>query len=189
MKKLALAVICSLSLLCTAAYADMGEWFFKNNIDNGTRLIEIKMLGAHDAFTASLSESSPKDEAGIKAGDSGAKGMESDLLWSWIGLNSSKAQSAHVDELLNKGVRYFDVRLSRYQNGGEFYTTHGRISDQFTGEGGIARKISAWAAEHPGEIIVLDFQSLFDIHTSDGKATTQSWSDVIKKLEADGITP
>lgn len=184
-KILTLAFALCLCLGITAAAEEVGEYFFKNNISNETRLIDMHILGAHDAFTAGLNANSPVDEAGAKLGDSGSSAAKSN--WGEKYANGSRAQSAYVDELLNSGVRYFDVRLSRYQSGGEFFTTHGRISDQFTGEGGIARKISAWAAEHPGEIIVLDFQSLFDIQTENGGATQQSWKDLMAKLQSDGI--
>ncbi len=181
------ALIMCFALGISAGAESTGEYFFKNNISSETRFIDMYMLGAHDAFTASLSASSPVDDAGVKIGDDGAKTASSSLIWSFGGLKASKAQSAGAEEMLNKGVRFFDVRLSRYQSGGEFFTCHGRISDQFTGEGGVARKISAWAAEHPGEIIVLDFQSLFDIETSDASATAESWKSLASKLEADGI--
>ncbi len=190
MKRILTAVIAAGALLCAVpVMADTGEYFFKNNISNDTRLIEMKMLGAHDAFTASLNMNSPADEAGKKLnGFSGSEfWMANDGLWE-SGLLASKAQSAGVEELLNSGVRYFDIRLSRYISGGEFYTTHGRISDQFTGENGVARKIAAWAADHPGEIIVLDFQSLYDIQTDKGSASNQSWRDLINRLDQDGIT-
>ncbi|MGN1098016.1 MAG: LamG-like jellyroll fold domain-containing protein, partial [Clostridia bacterium] len=188
MKKFVSAIIGAAAVFfaLTAGAADVGEYFFVNNIHNDARFIEMKMLGAHDAFTASLNADSPVDEAGKKLGDSGSSWGA--IFWGDSMVATSKAQSAHVEELLNSGVRYFDVRLSRYQSGGEFYTTHGRISDQFTGEGGIARKISEWAAGHPGEIIVLDFQSLFDIQTDTGGATQQSWKDLMTKLTQDGIT-
>ncbi len=187
-KVLSIFIFCiCLSAALIASAADAGEYFFKNNISGDTRLIDMHMLGAHDAFTASLNSSSPADAAGVKAGDSGAQWAQYDGLWSAFALNSSKAQSADVETLLNSGVRYFDVRVSKYISGGEFYTAHGRISDKFTGEGGIARKIAAWAQSHPGEIIVLDFQSLFDIDTSDGKATQDSWRNLASKLTTDGI--
>ena len=169
-----------------SAHAADGEWFFRNNVSNDARFIELHMLGAHDAFTASLNASSEVDAAGVKLGDSGSKGAQSS--WGTAVINASKAQSADVVTMLNSGVRYFDVRLSRYKDDGEFYTVHGRISDKFTGDGGIARQIAAWAAAHPGELIVMDFQSLFDIQTDNGGATQQSWRDLMTKLTADGIT-
>lgn len=184
-KLFVLALIICLTVAFGAAAAETGEYFFKNNISGDTRLVDMHMLGAHDAFTAGLNSNSPVDAAGVKLNDSGSKGAQSS--WGTNVINASKAQSANIEELLNSGVRYFDVRLSRYQNGGEFYTTHGRISDQFTGEGGIARKIAAWAEAHPGEIVVLDFQSLFDIQTSSGGAERSSWRDLYNKLNADGI--
>ncbi len=184
-KILTLAFALCLCFSVAAAAEGTGEYFFKNNISNETRLIDMHILGAHDAFTAGLNANSPVDEAGVKLGDSGSSFSKNN--WNDKYANGSRAQSAYVDELLNSGVRYFDVRLSRYQSGGEFFTTHGRISDQFTGEGGIARKISAWASAHPGEIIVLDFQTLFDIQTDNGGATQQSWKDLMAKLQSDGI--
>lgn len=187
MKKVLSSIIFTAALLLSiTAFAADGEWFFRNNINNSARLIDIHMLGAHDAFTASLNSNSEVDAAGVKLGDEGSKGARTS--WSTNVINASKAQSADVEAMLNRGVRYFDVRLSRYKDDGEFYTVHGRISDKFTGEGGIARKISEWAKAHPGELIVLDFQSLFDIQTDNGGASQQSWRDLMAKLTEDGIT-
>lgn len=184
-----LTIFAALMTIFAVAHAEgSGEWFFKNNVDNDARLIELHMLGAHDAFTAGLNNNSDPDAAGIKLGDDGSAAAGSDGLWQMLGLTMSRAQSADVDTLLNSGVRYFDVRLSRYKDDGEFYTTHGRISDKFTGPDGIARKIAAWAEKHPGELIVLDFQSLFDIQSDNGGATQKSWTDLMSKLTADGIT-
>ncbi len=187
MKAKFLTVLTILMLTLGIAHAnDGGEWFFKDNVSNDARLVELHMLGAHDAFTAGLNENSDPDAAGIKLGDSGSVAAGS-FLWEFGLVAYSRAQEADVETLLNSGVRYFDVRLSRYKDDGEFYTTHGRISDKFTGPDGIARKIAAWAEKHPGEIIVLDFQSLFDIQSDNGGATQQSWTDLMSKLTADGI--
>ncbi len=193
MKAKFMTIFAILMLTLGLAHAeDSGEWFFRNNVPNYARLIELHMLGAHDAFTAGLNENSDPDTANIKLENNpiGSSALAADNnTWKSLALNMSKAQSADVETMLNKGVRYFDVRLSRYKNGGEFYTTHGRISDQLTGPGGIARKIAAWAKNHPGEIIILDFQSLADIHNgSNASATQQSWKDLINKLAEDGVT-
>ncbi len=187
MKTKFMMILTVLMLTFAVAHAEgSGEWFFKNNVDNDARLIELHMLGAHDAFTAGLNDNSDPDAAGMKLGDDGSTAAGS-FLWEYGLVVYSRAQEADVETMLNSGVRYFDVRLSRYKDDGEFYTTHGRISDKFTGPDGIARKIAAWAEKHPGELIVLDFQSLFDIQSDNGGATQKSWTDLMSKLTADGI--
>ena len=156
------------------------------------------MLGAHDAFTANISTSSAKyDAAGAAQGDSGSKAAP---LSSSTAAPMSKAQSQDALTMLNYGVRYFDIRLSRsdttgsntlggtiQHTNGVFYTTHGMLSDEFRP---IAYTIAQWAKEHPGEIIVLDFQEMWDNTStagSTGDSVAQSWTDLNKLLTVAGI--
>ncbi|MDO4563245.1 MAG: carbohydrate binding domain-containing protein, partial [Clostridia bacterium] len=165
--------------------AALGQYFMRYNMSNSTRLIDMYMLGAHDAFTSGLNSSSAVDSAGVKLGDIGATAAR--LIWTSSIINRSRAQDSNTTEMLNSGVRYFDARLSRSTEGGEWWTTHGRLSDQFSGDGGIAQTLAAWLAANPGEIVVLDIQSVFDIETDDGSATTTSWGDIAAALDSAGL--
>ncbi len=188
----------------TLNYEEATEGNFFDNVANDTKFVSLNMLGAHDAFTSGISTSSAKyDAAGILQGDSGSKAAVPGLFSSAAtSVNASRAQSKDALELLNSGVRYFDIRLSRSDKTAKagtfnmttvqhtnsvFYTTHGMISDEFKP---IAYTIAQWAEEHPGEIIVLDFQEMWDATSSagsNGDSVAQSWRDLNALLEETGI--
>lgn len=174
------------------------EWFFSNDesgVENSDTLVSLNMLGAHDAFTANIGEGSNKfDAAAIAQGDSGAKGA---LTAPSTAVPMSKAQSADALDMLNSGVRYFDIRLSRSSNtasyilktaphtNGVFYTTHGMLGEEFRP---IAYTIGQWLKAHPGELVVLDFQEAYDYTDGhDGNADSATWTAINSILEESGI--
>ncbi len=184
----------------TLNYEEVVESPFFDNVKNDTKFVSLNMLGAHDAFTANISSSNAKfDAAGTAQGDSGSKNAVSSAS---TAAPMSKAQSGDALTMLNYGVRYFDIRLSRSDTtakggllgwttvnhtNGVFYTTHGMLSDEFRP---IAHTISQWAKAHPGEIIVLDFQEMWDNTStagSSGDSVAQSWVDLNNLLTEAGI--
>ena len=159
------------------------------------KFINLNMLGAHDAFTAGMTDK--KDAAGTVM-DDGAKAA---AYSPGTALPISKAQSGDALTLLHSGVRYFDIRLSRstvaasgryllfmsYEaphTNGVFYTTHGLLGDEFAP---VMFTIAQWAKEHPGEIIVLDFQECYDYNGDKGDSTADTWRDIDKILAGTGV--
>ena len=191
----------------TLNYEETEEGNFFDNVSGDTKFVSLNMLGAHDAFTYSIaSGSSAKlDAAGYLQGDAGTDAAIPSTSFGSVSstvANTSRAQSKSVLELLSGGVRYFDIRLSRSDTSAKkgwlfattiphtnsvFYTTHGLLSDEFKP---IAYTIAQWAKEHPGEVIVLDFQEMWDATTaanSSGDSVAQSWRDLDALLEETGI--
>ena len=179
----------------TLTYQPASDTYFFDNVANDTPFISLNMLGAHDAFTAGMTNR--KDAAGTTM-DDGAKAA---AYAPGTALPISKAQSGNVLELLEAGVRYFDIRLSRStvatsgtylifmrysapHTNGVFYTTHGLLSDEFAP---IMYTVAQWAKEHPGEIIVLDFQECYDYKGGTGDSTADTWRDIDKILTASGV--
>ena len=77
--------------------------------DKNPRIVEIAMLGAHDAFTHKLSFTSPADSndkniVTSKVASIFAKGLA---------IRLSKSQNASATQLLYSGVRYLDVRVTK----------------------------------------------------------------------------
>ncbi len=135
---------------------NLGTWAIRNNVSGDTGFNQIKFLGSHDSFTDKITgNKNYADEAGVLNNYEGSR--EAKLLPA-LAVNSSKAQSADALGQLNCGARYFDIRLSR-QEDGALWTRHGLISEDFEG---IAYTIAQFAKENPGEIIVLDFQHTLD---------------------------
>ncbi|MCH5186906.1 MAG: hypothetical protein J1F63_00785 [Oscillospiraceae bacterium] len=174
------------------------ERFF-DNVANDTPFISLNMLGAHDAFTAEITNK--MDAAGSQQGDTGSQTVTK--ADGGTGASASKAQEKDALGLLDSGVRYFDIRLSRSSSdfvietgiifktkhtaphtNSVFYTTHGFLSGEFAP---IMVTVAQWAKEHPGEIIVLDFQEAWDNVNSDGNSTPDTWRAIDSLLTTTGI--
>ncbi len=125
--------------------------WMSENIDSDKKVVDIAMLGAHDAFTKDMSfmsELDPYETNSIMVGATGA------LVKGFI-YRQSKTQLANTTELLQAGVRYFDIRLSLVE--GKWYTKHNYISGGFNL---IAEEITEFLDENPGEFLILDFQHI-----------------------------
>lgn len=199
-----------------------GTWAVRNNVNSATAFNDMKFLGSHDSFTSNMELRAKncdegaiayRDTAGILSGyfatlyelyfytEGGTEGVEQSDIDAVAALGPmvyamSRAQSADTLEQLNAGVRFFDVRLSRQSNG-DFWTRHGLLSDAFRD---VATTIAQFANENPGEIIVLDFQSLYDAlylnpvtgntlyyGESEGDDNKGAYEDLWKLLEETGV--
>ncbi len=181
------------------------DYFFDNIIDMNTRFVSLNMLGAHDAFTGKIDSSNVRfDAAGAKQGDEGSNAAAAFSSMTGTIVNSSKAQSLDTLALLEAGVRYFDIRLSRSDTNvtasyntiftgtaphtnGVFYTTHGVLSEELQP---ILVTIKQWADAHPGEVIVLDFQEVWDStngRDGNGSGDSGTWTDINTLLTETGI--
>lgn len=173
----------------------LGTWFTRNNVsDPSLSVKDMNFLGAHDAFTGKIS--SVGDVAAAITGDSGSQWA---LYLGGTVKSISQTQSAGTYDLLNAGVRYFDVRLtisdttetynkkSYPGTAGEFYTAHGLLAQPLKT---VLYTIRDFCAENPGEVIVLDFQSLFnalDSTGTQGASTSQNWTDLYNVLVSCGV--
>lgn len=175
----------------TLKYEPISDEKFFDNVAYDTTFVSLNMLGAHDAFTAAIN-GERKDAAGIAIGDGGSSAV---ALSSTSAKNASRAQTGDAYELLESGARYFDIRLSRSSHvssspsaphtSNVFYTTHGVLSEEFRS---IAYTIAQWAEQHHGEIIILDFQEVYDYaEARDGNADARTWRELDKILEESGI--
>lgn len=143
--------------LTYAANVELGGTWAQRNYIAGTKPFnEMKFLGSHNSFTDKMhGDKEYIDEAGVLYEESGAVAAANSPS---TALPMSKNQEADALTQLNAGVRFFDIRLSR-QSDGTYYTRHGLISEDFKT---VATTIAQYAEENPGEVIVLDFQSMFD---------------------------
>jgi hypothetical protein len=152
----------------------------------------MNLLGAHDAFTAKMS--TVGDAAAAMGGDSGSKVAITSSNY----VNSSKAQSAGAFGLLDAGVRYFDVRLTASDatetvstktatgTNGEYYTTHAYLGQPFKT---ILYTIRDYARENPGEIIILDFQEIYNsIGDLTGGHDNSSWDAAWNMVVETGVS-
>jgi len=81
----------------------------------------------------------------------------------------SKTQDKTIYEQLKAGIRYFDLRLLKRKDGGLFII-HGMYSIDLET---ILADIRLFAAEHPKEIIILDFNHLYNLASGETVAFEQ----------------
>lgn len=119
-----------------------------------TRVVDIAMLGAHDAFSDKITTKSKMNPAetedsfiGNKTFLTFADGIVSRL---------SRAQVSGADTLLKKGVRYFDVRIAYAYN--EYYTTHVFLSDKLET---YLKDVISFLQANPSEFVIFDIQHAY----------------------------
>ncbi|MBN2883959.1 MAG: hypothetical protein JXN10_10540, partial [Clostridia bacterium] len=115
-----------------------------------TRIVDVAMPGAHDAFTSDMNILSPAD----KYADSIMKGFTGFILKGFL-LRQSVTQITDVTGLLENGVRYLDIRLT--YNDGMWVTKHNFVSADFNP---IAGDLVRFLQNYKGEFLVLDFQHI-----------------------------
>jgi len=138
---------------------DYSNWMVETLFDDQL-VIDIAMLGAHDAFTNKINYGSNIDFAsasGIQTGIPGA-------LIKGFSVKQSKTQVSDVAALLKHGIRYFDIRLTYNDREAEWYTSHTYFSEPFAN---ILDSIVEFLAENPGEFLILDIQHVNGIEYDD----------------------
>lgn len=71
----------------------------------------------------------------------------------------SRSQSLSIYDQLNQGIRYLDLRVIKKSNG-EMFITHGMYSYSMDT---VINDIKTFITAHPKEIIILDFNHLYDM--------------------------
>jgi len=121
---------------------------------NNPRVVDVAMLGAHDAFSTNISTKSaidPGEDAGSMIRNS-TVGIFADGLF----VRLLKAQLGNATLMLENGVRYFDVRLSNID--GEWYTKHSLVSDKLSV---YLTDVITFLNQNPGEFIIFDMQHVY----------------------------
>jgi len=136
---------------------DYSDWM-SENISYDKKVIDVAMLGAHDAFTQDMNIMSKLDPYETNSIMQGTTGF---LVKGFI-YRQSKTQLATATELLQSGVRYLDIRLSL--DGDKWYTKHNYISEEFDL---IAEEITEFLDNYPGEFLILDFQHIDGVDYND----------------------
>ena len=137
--------------------------WMSETLDENQLIKDVAMLGAHDAFTSRMSIFSSVDELSAESIQTGFTGF----LIKGFSYRQSKTQVSDVTELLDKGVRYFDIRLTYNKDKSMWMTSHTYFSTPFID---ILNDISDFLGNHPGEFLVLDIQHVngvdyFDLST------------------------
>lgn len=139
----------------TRSNSDYSSWM-ADNLRDEQKVIDIAMLGAHDAFTSEMSLFSKTDRLSADSIQTGIVGS----LIKGFSLRQSRTQVSTPAELLAKGVRYFDIRLSYNESKTAWYTSHTYYSQDFSE---ILAEINIFLAENPGEFLILDLQHIYGV--------------------------
>jgi hypothetical protein len=129
---------------------DYSNWM-RDTLDGDKRIIDIAMLGAHDAMTNEIDYFSKLD---VTTADSIQTGITG-LLIRGFSVKQSKTQVSDTLTLLEQGVRYFDIRLTYNQEKEAWYTAHTYFSTPFDE---VLSDIKQFLDQHPGEFLILDIQ-------------------------------
>lgn len=154
---------------------DYSNWM-GDSLQSDQLVIDIAMLGAHDAFTADIGLTSPTDPlsaAGIQTGFTGA-------LIKGFSVKQAKTQVSDAETLLKAGVRYFDIRLSYLEKEEAWYTSHGIFSSPFID---TLIQIESFLEEHPGEFLILDIQHVY----LGDKTEEEAFTEIKTLFETSGI--
>ena len=165
-------------------------WFFVNSkttiedysgwmsetLDEETLIIDVKMLGAHDAFSHEINISSPVDE---KSADGLMTGFIGRLI-KGFSIRQSKTQVVSASEQLKSGIRYLDMRLSYNEKEELYYTTHNYFSSKLEE---VLSEITVFLSENPGEFIVLDLQHVYGVDYN----SIEDFEEIYEYFEDSGI--
>jgi hypothetical protein len=91
------------------------------------------------------------------------------IIYRW-----AKCQKSNCRRQLELGIRYFDIRLAKLapkkkeKNGNEIQNSvrviHGLFGDEI---GAILSDVEEFLEKHVGEVVILDFQHIFDFQKED----------------------
>ena len=121
-------------------------------------LSKLAIPGTHNSFTFSLNKSGPvgtdEEELVQKLAKSCITGpLTKAIIYRW-----ARCQTSRVQEQLEQGVRYFDIRVGMVQD--ELYILHGLYGLEV---GDVLREVASFLAKNPGEVVFLDFQHFYDL--------------------------
>ena len=117
-------------------------------------VIDVAMPGAHDAFSSDVGLFSRVDALSASSIQTGFTG----LLIKGFSAKQSRTQVSTATELLEAGIRYFDVRLTYNEKEAAWYTSHSYFSAEFAP---ILAEIETFLADHPAEFVFLDIQHVY----------------------------
>jgi hypothetical protein len=140
------------------------------------RMVDIAMLGAHDAFTHNITKSSE-----IDPGDDNATALK--LLNAFGGgqtiANGAKAQNEDAYTQARHGCRLFDTRICWY--GDTWYTMHAKLSDRLDR---YLKEILRFLSENKREVVVIYIWPESAVHLN-GSNYTSLWN-YIMDVKYDG---
>lgn len=160
------------------------RWMSENLPDN-IRVVDIAMLGSHDALASRINLFSKIDIAGLKSGKVPMvfNSSVAVLIKGFI-VRQSNTQMSKPLELLQGGVRYLDIRASFRKDNGAWFSTHNYYIADLEKD---LNQIAKFLKENPGEVVILDFQHVFHPDTENGIVGDPYWTEIVGLLEKTGV--
>jgi hypothetical protein len=156
---------------------DYSTWMSETLTDE-VRIVDVAMPGSHDSLSYGINFFSAVDENAVSAP------LQQPLL-KGLGVRQSITQTLNVRQQLEAGVRYFDLRVTRSEEDGQWYGVHNYrsvlLADALT-------QFNNFLLTHPGEVVILDFQHCYDSREADGLAAQQGAEELYALLDSNGIT-
>ncbi|MDR0883442.1 MAG: hypothetical protein LBN05_02395 [Oscillospiraceae bacterium] len=133
-------------------------------VNANPRVVNVAMLGAHDAFSNEIDPKSPLDPNS----DTPILGNPLlKLLGGGVFARQARAQRSNAYELAQRGVRLFDIRVT--WDGTQWANMHSFISGAFEPN---LRHLLRFLHENPGEMLLVDLQHVYPApHTLDDLVT------------------
>jgi len=145
-----------------ATAVDYSDWM-RETLAGDRHIVDVAMLGAHDAMTSDIrfgSDVDPLSAASIQTGFTGA-------LIKGFSIKQSKTQMSSTAVLLDRGVRYFDIRLTYHEEDEAWYVSHSYFSRPLAED---LAEIEVFLADHPGEFVLIDIQHVYGVDYATGTA-------------------
>lgn len=159
------AVNITFSVGLQAGESDYSGWM-KSTLQGTERLIDIRMLGAHDALSSDIRFTSALDDASAALIQKGPMGK----LIKGFSVRQSRTQVSDLKDLLEHGVRYLDVRITYAPRKDKWYSTHNYFSRELKPD---LLQLAKFLKEHPGEVVLFDIQHIYGIDYSDVNLVTE----------------
>lgn len=160
----------------------LGEYenIIGDNLNNkDAKIVDIAMLGAHDAFSNDINIFS---EPNVNEG-----GIAVNELVNSIGKpifkKMSRAQVDDAKHLLYAGVRYFDVRVTKIND--VYYTCHGLLSNTLES---YVKDIIEFLNNHPKEFVIFDIQHFYTNSGENYNIDISAYNDLYNFLDNQGLT-
>ncbi|MCL2212670.1 MAG: hypothetical protein FWB93_02400 [Oscillospiraceae bacterium] len=136
----------------------------RDSVPQSARVVDIAMLGAHNSFSHAIDRSSPIDpnDTSFVASNPLLLAVGGDIIAGF-----ARTQAHGAGEMLERGVRYFDVRIT-YAEG--WYTENTLISAPLREY--IAETI-AFLQDNPGELVIFD---IYEVRLGGSANFTALWS-------------
>ena len=187
MKKFLISLILIIALLFVSlnlpvwpgldlSQADYSTWM-SDNLQGSERVIDLALLGAHDALSSDIGLSSRIDYSSASSLQTGLVGQ----LIRGFSVRQSRTQVSRTGQLLRQGVRYFDVRISYDSASDTWYSSHNYLSRPLIDD---LNQLTDFLSHHPGELVVFDFQH---IHGIEYDTASHILSDLNQLLDEAGL--